>query len=475
MPQPQIRRQTVPTSGPSTSRQAQARPEARERDRRDSRQPRENSSKRRKSRKPNVTGRISFAGYEGAQGPGPRYTVGDNLAGIQPPAPVIPHDSSSRHRSADQPRSQTPFPRPSPLQPSNSQESQPPVNRQHAVPSPAPAPGHGRHRSLQLSLPNRTSGVGGIALARTPTPPRTRNPNPLPDLPRDVFATTPYKHLLTPKDLPDTIPQTQNTFIKREIITTPSAPKKGLRRVFSTKKAEPPPVTRTIEYVYVPTIPHGYSTGTTTTPAPMTIPTPISALVQPTPIPAPISTPTPAPAPAPVTTRSRTPAASIRHSMPTPTPSGPSPLRPIYINQDSEEFSSFLIHSPHPVWYEEREYPTAAHLLEALKFLPAYPDIAEQIRAAHETDELYRVSAMYVQYEDPNYAADIVAITTKVLSLKFRQHADLRFRLLNTNPARLLYFDPSDSFWGIGPLGNGRNELGAILERVRAEITPRRR
>jgi predicted NAD-dependent protein-ADP-ribosyltransferase YbiA (DUF1768 family) len=54
----------------------------------------------------------------------------------------------------------------------------------------------------------------------------------------------------------------------------------------------------------------------------------------------------------------------------------------------------------------------------------------------------------------------------EVLHLKFSQHSHLRAVLLNTYPAELVYVEPKDLFWGVGPRA-GLNELGRSLERVR--------
>ena len=57
----------------------------------------------------------------------------------------------------------------------------------------------------------------------------------------------------------------------------------------------------------------------------------------------------------------------------------------------------------------------------------------------------------------------------EVLYLKFRQHGELRALLLNTVPADLVYAESGDPFWGDGA-GNGMNELGKSLMRVRERI-----
>lgn len=58
--------------------------------------------------------------------------------------------------------------------------------------------------------------------------------------------------------------------------------------------------------------------------------------------------------------------------------------------------------------------------------------------------------------------------------LKVKQHPDLRTLLLSTGDARIIYTDPADTYWGSGMQGEGNNELGKALvrvrERLRAEI-----
>ena len=53
-----------------------------------------------------------------------------------------------------------------------------------------------------------------------------------------------------------------------------------------------------------------------------------------------------------------------------------------------------------------------------------------------------------------------------VLYLKFRQHSALRTLLFSTYPAKLVYLEPRDLFWGGDGEDAGRNELGKSLMRV---------
>jgi predicted NAD-dependent protein-ADP-ribosyltransferase YbiA (DUF1768 family) len=49
-------------------------------------------------------------------------------------------------------------------------------------------------------------------------------------------------------------------------------------------------------------------------------------------------------------------------------------------------------HSAHRILYQNKAYPTALHLLEALKFIANRPDLSERIRATPNVKDVYAVS-----------------------------------------------------------------------------------
>ena len=58
----------------------------------------------------------------------------------------------------------------------------------------------------------------------------------------------------------------------------------------------------------------------------------------------------------------------------------------------------------------------------------------------------------------------------QALRLKFKTHADLRQKLLETGKAQLVEHTPRDSYWGDGGNGTGKNRLGILLKKVRSEL-----
>ncbi|KAJ4466468.1 hypothetical protein C8J55DRAFT_241694 [Lentinula edodes] len=157
-----------------------------------------------------------------------------------------------------------------------------------------------------------------------------------------------------------------------------------------------------------------------------------------------------------------------------------SPVRHVYhppliFTQYSPTYQGFFPHSPHRVLHNNNIYPTATHLHEALKYLPAHPTIANQIRLCVNLNDVYPLSAANTAYVRPDWGAIFLDEMEMVLELKFRQHAELRNLLIEgidgQKGREIVYRDERDTFWGDGGgEGRGVNELGKILAKVRDRL-----
>ncbi|ESK94389.1 hypothetical protein Moror_8047 [Moniliophthora roreri MCA 2997] len=172
-----------------------------------------------------------------------------------------------------------------------------------------------------------------------------------------------------------------------------------------------------------------------------------------------------------------TPATQHVYTRPT-TPAAPPNLSappPIHFSQFSPApYSGFLNHSPHRVMYQNRTYPTATHLFEALKFLPRHSEFATKISDTPSVPEVYRLSSSWQKHVRPDWGQVFLSMMEEVLMCKFRQHPDLRNVLLATgatDPTReIIYEDERDRFWGRAQDGQGRNVLGNALRTVRERL-----
>ncbi|KAF8076891.1 hypothetical protein FPV67DRAFT_1473053 [Lyophyllum atratum] len=357
--------------------------------------------KRRKTRKRGPTATLTFS--TARSGPVEASTQTAAVHQEDSDQPDIPSTAGSSAGAASRPQIYAP-PQPAPHPDLGSSPNAPP-----ATPSPSHST-HSRHASVQIQA-SPIQPPPSPLLPPTPAPPppppvqpqtRTRTPNPLPDPPRDIYASSPYKHLLAPKALP-TLPAVAQTIIVKGPESKPL--KKGLFSVLRRKK-EVRKEAGEVRYVFVPQGSGHFGDHVSAPPTPAPDPAPSS------PAPPPPSTPHSA-----VHSRrgSVTPHSAVHsqrgsasiHTAPDPD------LPPIYFNQDTD-YSPFLNHSPYNVSYERAEYPTATHLLEALKFMPLRPDIAETIRRCEDTADVYEVSAENAGCQSVGYGVAYLEMVSSV-------------------------------------------------------------
>ncbi|KAG9317754.1 hypothetical protein JVU11DRAFT_1972 [Chiua virens] len=132
------------------------------------------------------------------------------------------------------------------------------------------------------------------------------------------------------------------------------------------------------------------------------------------------------------------------------------------------EFAGFVNHSNHRVMYKNKMYPTALHLLEAMKFSHR-PELQERIRTCKDVNDMYPLSAGFQEHVRSDWGQVFLQTMEDVLYLKFKQHPGLRTLLLRTGLVDIVYAD-ENTYWGEGAEGEGANELGKALTRVRERL-----
>ena len=133
---------------------------------------------------------------------------------------------------------------------------------------------------------------------------------------------------------------------------------------------------------------------------------------------------------------------------------------------------------------------------QASKFF-GRPDIAEHIRHIRSPHDAQEQANRLARLRRPDWFEVNVAIMDTILYVKFTQHEALRQLLLSTGNREIVHSSPVslpcashrwrwriltahpshafatgkfDAFWGIGPDGTGRNELGKALVRLREKL-----
>lgn len=123
--------------------------------------------------------------------------------------------------------------------------------------------------------------------------------------------------------------------------------------------------------------------------------------------------------------------------------------------------------SLYPIKYNGEMYATSEHLYQSLKF--SDPISKKFIREASTPKKAAQIGRTL-----PNVRMDWeevkVDIMEGVLRYKLAQHYLLEQKLLDTGDAEIIEQSAHDSFWGQLPNGQGRNELGKLWQKIRAEL-----
>lgn len=126
-----------------------------------------------------------------------------------------------------------------------------------------------------------------------------------------------------------------------------------------------------------------------------------------------------------------------------------------------------------PFFLDGIRYPSAEHFFQAGKFadesrrnaILALTDPAE-VKALAWSDE-------FSPCVRPDWDDVRLTVMYRALVEKFEQSPIARRALSASWPMPILDASVNDSFWGVGPDGNGANHLGRLLERVRDQYMPR--
>ncbi|KIJ12038.1 hypothetical protein PAXINDRAFT_83502 [Paxillus involutus ATCC 200175] len=147
------------------------------------------------------------------------------------------------------------------------------------------------------------------------------------------------------------------------------------------------------------------------------------------------------------------------------------PPRRILFYHVNDPYYGFTNFSPDPVEYQGKRYPTSEHLFQSLKFLDHRPELAEHIRTCSNRprvvfDETHRFNPEV----RPDWLRVRIEMMDMVLWHKFTQNKHLKEDLLSTGDAELVEDSDKDAFWGVGPDGNGENQLGKALQKLREKL-----
>lgn len=126
--------------------------------------------------------------------------------------------------------------------------------------------------------------------------------------------------------------------------------------------------------------------------------------------------------------------------------------------------------SPHAIEYEGKLYPTSEHAYQAGKL--TNEEAQEAVcHARSPLEAKHLANETYADFRDSKGETNKVERMEKILRTKLAQHAEVRQVLEKTGTDEIVEDSPTDYFWGEGADGSGRNELGKLWMKIRAEQT----
>lgn len=111
-------------------------------------------------------------------------------------------------------------------------------------------------------------------------------------------------------------------------------------------------------------------------------------------------------------------------------------------------------------------FPTAEAAFNALKNPTDKEYIISQLKSKTPLQSKYLGKKCKIRGDWEENKTDIMY---SVLSLKFKQHDDIRMNLINTG-LRPLVNTCKNRYWGVGEDGVGRNVLGKLLQKLRSRL-----
>ncbi|KAH9932382.1 uncharacterized protein B0H18DRAFT_55553 [Fomitopsis serialis] len=135
-----------------------------------------------------------------------------------------------------------------------------------------------------------------------------------------------------------------------------------------------------------------------------------------------------------------------------------------------EPYFEFTNFAPYTIDWDGHRYPTAEHLFQAQKFMSIRPDLADRIRNLPNPRAALEEAGRMRRLQRTDWFDVNLRIMDEILEAKFTQHPELKHTLLSTDDSELIEDSPVDSFWGCGENGEGQNELGKALMRLRDKL-----
>lgn len=145
-----------------------------------------------------------------------------------------------------------------------------------------------------------------------------------------------------------------------------------------------------------------------------------------------------------------------------------------YVGFCSREFCCLDNASAFRVEFNGVRFATAEAAYQAQAFVTTEPGIAYRIFEAPSAHDANMIAQVNHDLRRADWDEVKVQVMESVLRAKLQQHPYVKQKLLETGDCPIVADSPADSFWGCGADRKGRNELGKLWMKLRAELRSKR-
>lgn len=148
-------------------------------------------------------------------------------------------------------------------------------------------------------------------------------------------------------------------------------------------------------------------------------------------------------------------------------------METVYFYRPADEYGVLSNFARTPLLLSNLVWSTSEHLFQAMKFTghdANNPDYQKRILMAYSPTEAARLGRNRSVKIRHDWDQVKIRVMLRILRLKANQHEEVVACLKSTGDAMLVEKSWKDSYWGIGPDGDGLNMLGKLWMQVRMEI-----
>ena len=144
----------------------------------------------------------------------------------------------------------------------------------------------------------------------------------------------------------------------------------------------------------------------------------------------------------------------------------------LFYRKSDLPYGAFSNFSLHPIELDGHVWPTVEHYYQAQKFagMPDGERHMAEIRQVSTAFDARRLGIDPARPLRPDWDEARLDVMWRAISAKFGAFGELKELLLSTGEEEIAENSPYDSFWGVGPNGDGENQFGRMLMRLRRAL-----